>query len=695
MHLPARFVALLGALALLIGVRAAAGADVAFTQPPDPAGGQYKSAWFAPDGMDNDEYVWDSFTLASSTAITEVRWRGAYTNYLSGAGKAPVYDFTVSIYGSAAANTEPDITHPPLVKYHTNNNAGETGAGTFGGVIMYDYHFTLPSPFQAVGGTKYWVQIEAYQGVTPTYGWPPDWSIAKGTGGNGSHFHRVGGTGGYFTFRSGDCAFTLMKASGASFTINASESPVAAGTIMGAGAYPAGSNATLTATASAGYGFFRWTENGTQVSSNRVYSFTVTQDRTLVANFVPAYTITTNTFPSYGGTATGGGTFSLGASVTVTAAANPGFEFAGWTYFGLPMSSSPVYTFPADSDLVLTAEFVHAPLSTTFTFDDAPPYTSLPISLISDGLGAAFSATGGGFSIQHANAMGFTPAGFEGNCIYPNSVFGADLVADFSQPLTFLSIMYSPQELGCDDSARMRVTAFLSGVEVGTNTATAPVPGTWPTGTLSISVPGGFDRAVVHYDARPPTCQDYGVIFLADNMTVTMQCSAASIATQPYDTGTCPDGGASFTLGAIGPGSPQYQWQRESAPGSGVFVDLADGPTASWDGGAPGVGGIVYGANTDTMSIIADSADGRRLSNEHAVHYRCVLSNPCSSLNSDAAQLLVCPADFDCNGFTNGDDFDAFVQLFEWGDPASDFDRNGFVNGDDFDAFALAFEAGC
>jgi len=55
----------------------------------------------------------------------------------------------------------------------------------------------------------------------------------------------------------------------------------------------------------------------------------------------------------------------------------------------------------------------------------------------------------------------------------------------------------------------------------------------------------------------------------------------------------------------------------------------------------------------------------------------------------------ICPADFDHNGFVNGDDFDAFVDAFTLGDSAADFDRNGFVNGDDFDAFVDAFEAGC
>jgi hypothetical protein len=39
--------------------------------------------------------------------------------------------------------------------------------------------------------------------------------------------------------------------------------------------------------------------------------------------------------------------------------------------------------------------------------------------------------------------------------------------------------------------------------------------------TLRCSFAQGFDSVVVHYYLPPPTCQDYGTIFLADNMIVT------------------------------------------------------------------------------------------------------------------------------------------------------------------------------
>mgnify|MGYP001333981216 CR=1 FL=1 len=52
-------------------------------------------------------------------------------------------------------------------------------------------------------------------------------------------------------------------------------------------------------------------------------------------------------------------------------------------------------------------------------------------------------------------------------------------------------------------------------------------------------------------------------------------------------------------------------------------------------------------------------------------------------------------ADFNGDGFVNGDDYDLFASWFEVADTQADITNDGFVNGDDYDAFASAFEAGC
>lgn len=180
----------------------AAAAGPIFSQPPDPNGGCY----IASENENNyDQYVWDDFTLASTQIITEIHWRGAYDPALIFFHQ-PLDHFTIAVYPSAAGVSEPAVSSVPLREYQVLGNAGETPAGTFGGVVMYDYTFVLPSPFLASGGTMYWVYLE---GNTP--GIPPDWCIAKGLGGDSQHFHGSIGVGGgrHFDFRAGDTAFTF------------------------------------------------------------------------------------------------------------------------------------------------------------------------------------------------------------------------------------------------------------------------------------------------------------------------------------------------------------------------------------------------------------------------------------------------------------------------------------------------------
>ena len=77
--------------------------------------------------------------------------------------------------------------------YTVGGNAGETLAGTFGGTAMHDYEFVLPTTFNAVAGTTYWLKLYASQGLTSMYYWPPDWGLA--VGGNGSRFDEITGDG--------------------------------------------------------------------------------------------------------------------------------------------------------------------------------------------------------------------------------------------------------------------------------------------------------------------------------------------------------------------------------------------------------------------------------------------------------------------------------------------------------------------
>ena len=70
------------------------------------------------------------------------------------------------------------------------------------------------------------------------------------------------------------------------------------------------------------------------------------------------YTIEVVPSSEEAGTVTGGGTFSTDEDVTVTAAPNSGFTFAGWTTEdGIEVSKEATYSFKASSDLKLIAVF--------------------------------------------------------------------------------------------------------------------------------------------------------------------------------------------------------------------------------------------------------------------------------------------------------------------------------------------------
>ena len=205
---------------MLVCFGARTDASVLYQQPPNPSGGSYVSSWWDPDGSNYDQYVWDAFSLSTSADVRSIRWRGTYGT------SGPVSNFTVAIYASIPAGTQPDVGQPPLVEYDTGGNADQTYAGVFGGATMYDHSFTLPVAFQAQAGVRYWLQIEGWQAGFP------DWSLAAGQGGDGSHFlcehlnlaSALGvPTGCWFTTRTGDTAFTLYSTPATDMDIRADE----------------------------------------------------------------------------------------------------------------------------------------------------------------------------------------------------------------------------------------------------------------------------------------------------------------------------------------------------------------------------------------------------------------------------------------------------------------------------------------
>ena len=129
------------------------------------------------------------------------------------------------------------------------------------------------------------------------------------------------------------------------YTVSAVAEPEEYGMVSGGGMYYYGQRCTLSAAANEGYCFYYWTENGTIVSYSTTYSFTVMNDRNLVANFGLPLNIVVATNSVEGGSVSGAGMYDYGSTCTITATANPGYVFTKWTKNGSTVSYLSDYSF--------------------------------------------------------------------------------------------------------------------------------------------------------------------------------------------------------------------------------------------------------------------------------------------------------------------------------------------------------------
>lgn len=130
------------------------------------------------------------------------------------------------------------------------------------------------------------------------------------------------------------------------YIITAVADPTGGGTVSGSGGYNYGDLCTLTASASQGYTFVNWTKNGTQVTTNPTYIFTITESATYVAHFqAQEYTISVLADPMEGGIVTGDGTYTYGQTCTLNIEPRENYTFINWTEDGMVVSEAPSFSF--------------------------------------------------------------------------------------------------------------------------------------------------------------------------------------------------------------------------------------------------------------------------------------------------------------------------------------------------------------
>jgi hypothetical protein len=126
-----------------------------------------------------------------------------------------------------------------------------------------------------------------------------------------------------------DATYTAQFAADMQYTVTVSSDDPAHGSVTGGGTYYDGDQATVTAMPATHYHFVQWNDGNTQ----NPRTFTVTNDVSYTAHFAedPQYTITVLSGNPMMGTATGGGTFYMGESIVISAAANEHYLFTQWS----------------------------------------------------------------------------------------------------------------------------------------------------------------------------------------------------------------------------------------------------------------------------------------------------------------------------------------------------------------------------
>ncbi|MBL8762589.1 MAG: hypothetical protein JNL50_14940 [Phycisphaerae bacterium] len=147
------------------------------------------------------------------------------------------------------------------------------------------------------------------------------------------------------------------------------------------------------------------------------------------------------------------------------------------------------------------------------------------------------------------------------------------------------------------------------------------------------------------------------------------------------------DDGGAYAL-TVKPNGEVYLGGQFTSVGGVAASNIAKWNGASWSPLGEGVDGgfsdysVIYGLNVAASGQLLVAGQFNRAGGQ-------------TSVNFARYGCEVCPADFNHDGFVNGNDYDDFAALFDEADPGADINHDGFVNGNDYDEFADHFDLGC
>ncbi|MDB5031545.1 ice-binding family protein [Mucilaginibacter sp.] len=318
--------------------------------------------------------------------------------------------------------------------------------------------------------------------------------------------------------------FSTIPAS--QFAVVLSSNPAAGGSTTGSGAYAAGTSVTVNATPNTGYTFVNWTDNGTIASTSPAYTFPLSANRTLVANFLlNTYTLNTTALPAAGGSVTktpNQPTYNYGTTAQLTATPNAGYIFSSWS--GDASGSVNPLTVTMTSNKNITANFT----------------ATVALGPVLPGLGAAgnftiltesgISTTGvtsitGDIGVSPITSTAITGFGLimdtNGQSSHTPIVSGKVYAADYAVPTPDnMTTAVSNMETAYTNSNNLVTPAPVNGLGAGDISGLTLPPGLykWGTGVLitnaGVTLSGGANDTWVFQIAQDLTVNNSAIIHL-------------------------------------------------------------------------------------------------------------------------------------------------------------------------------------
>jgi len=173
------------------------------------------------------------------------------------------------------------------------------------------------------------------------------------------------------------------------FAVILSANPAAGGSTNGSGSFDADENVIVTATPNNGYAFVNWTEGETIASTSSSYTFAITANTNLVANFeVIGYTL--NVTAQHGSVSKNPDNliYNDGDSVELKPTPDSGYEFTSWSGDATGINNPLIVTMNSNKNITANFTAIELPPAGPLAIDlkCAEPYAILAGSTItSDG----------------------------------------------------------------------------------------------------------------------------------------------------------------------------------------------------------------------------------------------------------------------------------------------------------------------